>query len=96
MAVQLPSVVPSATAWQLPKYPVTLQELQSLQLLLLQQTPSTQFAEKQLVPFTHEVPLACPVPHVGVVRVRLQAMPPEQSVFCWHGAVLQVEPGPHI
>jgi len=41
--VQVPLVVPSGTVWQVPRDPETSHELQRLQLLEPQHTPSTQF-----------------------------------------------------
>ena len=40
--MQLPSVVPSTTAWQVPTNPDTSHELQSAPHEVSQQTPSTQ------------------------------------------------------
>jgi hypothetical protein len=42
LATQAPSAVPAATAAQVPRCPVTLQDVQSAQLALVQQMPSTQ------------------------------------------------------
>jgi hypothetical protein len=82
-AVQLPSVVPSATAWQVPNDPVTLHELQSAQVLEPQHLPSTHVSWlSQSVVTVQESPWADLSPHLWVMVLHVTV--PEQSVLLLH------------
>ena len=82
-AVQLPSVVPSATAWQVPSDPVRLHELQSAQVLEPQHLPSTQVNPvSQSVVTVQESPWADLSPHLWVMVLHVTI--PEQSVLLLH------------
>ncbi len=81
--VQAPSVVPSATAWQVPNDPATLHELHSAQEIEPQHRPSTQVNPvSQSVVSEHGSPLADLSPHLWVTV--LHTTVPEQSSLPLH------------
>lgn len=84
MVVQLPSVVPSATAWHVPNKPATLQELQSKQELDPQQIESTQNVLAHSEPAAHAVPfvfLQLPAKQAEPVAVQAPSVVPSGTAW---------------
>lgn len=84
------SAVPALTAEQVPSWPLLLQAMQVPVQAELQQTPSTQFPDRQSVPTMHAKPSPSFSPHWLVFRLQVtptQSLSPVHVVAHCHGFV---------